>query len=118
MIAVLGGLGAAVIWATGSLCVSRCARLIGSAYTLAWVMLVGLALTLPLVLIEGRPDGLDRASLGWLTVSGVGNVVGLLFLYGAFRSGKVSLVAPITSVEGSFAAMFAFLGGERRSGEE
>ena len=39
--AILGGLGAAALWATATLCSSRSSRMLGSRVVLAWVMLVG-----------------------------------------------------------------------------
>lgn len=113
MIAILGGLGAAVMWATATLCTSRSSRMIAPATVLAWVMLVGSMVTVPFALATGVPDGLDAATLGWLTVMGAANVVGLLMVYNALRIGKVGIVSPITSAEGAVAALIAVLAGER-----
>jgi drug/metabolite transporter (DMT)-like permease len=112
MVAVLGGLGAALAFAVTTLCNSRASRLIDSGSLLAWVMLVGLVLVGPAVLLEGVPEGLDGESLWWLAVSGVGNVAGLLCSYAALRAGLVGLVAPIISTEGAIAALFAVAAGE------
>ena len=113
MVAILGGLGAAVAWAAGTLCGARAARMIGPGPLLAAVMLVGLAITLPFVIATGVPDGLDSASCAWLAVGGVGNVIGLLLVYSAFRVGKISIVSPIVSTEGAVAAILAVLAGEQ-----
>jgi len=112
MVAVLGGLGAAACWATATLCASRSTRLIGAWSVLAWVMLVGFVVTAPLVLAAGVPDALGAHELGWVALSGAGNVGGLLFAYKALRVGKVSIVAPITSTEGAIAAVLAIVAGE------
>lgn len=112
MVAVLGGLGAALAFAVTTLCNSRASRLIDSGSLLAWVMLVGLVLVGPAVLIEGVPESLDGGALWWLAVSGVGNVAGLLCSYAALRAGMVGLVAPIISTEGAIAAIFAVIAGE------
>src|SRR5437867_4147597 len=72
MIAVVGGLGAACAWATATMCAARATRLIGAPSVLAWVMLTGLAVTLPWAAIQGRPD-IDSSAARWLAVSGVGN---------------------------------------------
>ena len=112
MLAVLGGLGAAVAWAGATLCSSRSARLIGAPSVLAWVMIVGLVAVLGPAVGQGRPNGLDGSAWGWLTVSGAGNVAGLLLSYGALRVGKVGIVAPITSTEGAIAAVIAVALGE------
>jgi uncharacterized membrane protein len=79
---------------------------------LAWVMLVGFAVTAPLTVLNGIPSGLGLRQLVWIFVSGVGNVAGLLFIYKALRVGKVSIVAPISSTEGAIAAVLAVVAGE------
>jgi drug/metabolite transporter (DMT)-like permease len=112
VIAVLGGLGAAVCWATAALTASRASRLIDSPSVLAWVMLVGFVVVAPLTAGSGVPDGLGWNEGGWLVVSGAGNVVGLLLAYSAFRVGKVSIISPITSAEGAIAALLAVVTGE------
>lgn len=112
MIAILGGLGAAIAFAVTTLTASRATRMIGPPSVLAWVALTGFCIVLPWVLLEGVPDGLDRTSASWLVLAGFGNVVGLLLAYSALRIGKVAIVAPIVSTEGALAAVLAVLGGE------
>lgn len=112
MQAIAGGLGAALVFAAVTLCNSRASRMIGPGPLLAWVMLIGLAITGPAVILEGVPDGLDRESTTWLAVAGVGNVVGLLLAYAALRSGKVGIVAPLVSTQGAIAAVIAVIAGE------
>jgi drug/metabolite transporter (DMT)-like permease len=112
VVAVLGGLGAAACWATATLCASRSTRMIGAWSVLAWVMFVGFVVVAPLIVIDGIPDALGARELGWLALSGAGNVGGLLFVYKALRVGKVSIVAPITSTEGAIAAVLAIVTGE------
>ena len=112
MIAVLGGLGAAFMFAGTTLFSSRSAKLIGPWSVLAWVMITGSAITVPWVAATGIPPGLDRGTGAWLAVSGAANVVGLLFSYAAVRIGKVGVVAPIISTEGAIAALIAVATGE------
>ena len=112
MIAVLGGLGAAVAWATTMLTASRASPLIGSWSTLAWVMLTGLLVVGPVALVQGRPGGLDRGAMTWLAIAGFGNIAGLLLVYTALRIGKVGVIAPISSTEGAIAAVIAVVAGE------
>jgi drug/metabolite transporter (DMT)-like permease len=113
MLAIVGGLGAALVFAVVTLCNSRSSRMIGPGALLGWVMLIGLAILAPLVAIDGVPDGLDGDSIAWLGVAGVGNVVGLLLAYAALRAGKVSIVAPVISTQGAIAAVVAVVAGER-----
>jgi drug/metabolite transporter (DMT)-like permease len=115
VIAVLGGLGAAAVFAAATLCSSRSTRLIGAGPVLAWVMLVGFAIVVPWAVAEGIPDGLHRGAAGWLAVAGLGNVAGLLLAYTGLRIGKVGIVAPVVSTEGAIAAVLAVLAGERLS---
>ncbi len=112
MIAVIGGLGAAVAWAASTLCSSRSSRLIEPASVVAWVMIVGLVITLPVAAIEGVPAGLKGSSGAWLVASGVGNVAGLALTYRALRIAHVSLIAPLVSTEGAVAAVIALAAGE------
>ena len=112
MIAVLAGLGTALMWATGTLCSSRSSRMIGPASVLAWVMLVGLAANVAAIAVGSRPGQLGGSDLGWMFLAGASNVVGLLLVYSALRRGKVGLVAPIVSTEGSIAALLAVAAGE------
>jgi drug/metabolite transporter (DMT)-like permease len=112
MIAILGGLGAAVAWAVSTLCSSRSSRLIEPASVVAWVMLVGLLISGPAAMLRGVPAGLDGSAGAWLALSGVGNVSGLVLEYRALRAGQVALVAPIASTEGAIAAVIAILAGE------
>lgn len=110
--AILGGLGAATFWAAGTICSSRSSRLIGAGPALAWVMLIGLAAIGPFLFVAGMPDGLATRSVAWLVASGGSNVGGLVCIYTAFRIGKVSVIAPIASAEGAFAAVLAVAAGE------
>jgi len=112
MLAIVGGLGAALVFATVTLCNSRSSRMIGPTQLLAWVMLIGLAIVAPLVALEGVPDKLDAESGTWLAVAGIGNVVGLLLAYAALRLGKVGVVAPVVATQGAVAALLALMAGE------
>ena len=113
MIAVLGGFGAAVLFATATLSAARGSRLVGAESFLAGVMTVGLVIALPIVASGGAPAGLDARSFGWLALSGIGNVAGLLLDYAALRVGRLGLVAPILATEGAIAALISVAAGER-----
>ena len=113
MIAILGGLGAATVFATATLCSSRSTRMIGPGPVLAWVMMLGSLIVVPWAAVEGVPKGLDAASVRWLAVAGGGNVLGLLLAYSGLRRGKVGIVAPIVSTEGAIAAVISVVAGEQ-----
>jgi drug/metabolite transporter (DMT)-like permease len=112
VIAVLGGLGAALAWAVTTLSAARASPLIGPWATLGWVMLTGLIVVGPVAAAQGRPAALDSRALVWLAIAGLGNVVGLLCVYTGLRIGKVGVVAPISSSEGAVAAVIAVVAGE------
>ncbi|HYU04065.1 MAG TPA: EamA family transporter [Jatrophihabitantaceae bacterium] len=112
MTPILGGLLAACLFATATLCSSRSSRLIPPSSVLAWVMLVGLVVTVPTVGLAAAPVGVGAAEVGWLVVAGSGNVAGLLLAYSALRLGKVSIVAPVLSTEGAVAAVISVATGE------
>jgi drug/metabolite transporter (DMT)-like permease len=113
MIAVLGGLSAAALFAAATVSASGGARMVGADSFVAGVMAVGLLIVFPLVAMSGKPAGLDASSLGWLALSGAGNVTGLLLDYAALRVGKLGLVAPILATEGAIAALISLAAGER-----
>jgi drug/metabolite transporter (DMT)-like permease len=112
VIAILGGLGAAVAWATSTLCSSRSSCLVEPITVVAWVMLVGLVIVAPAAAVQGIPSGLDASSGAWLLISGGGNVIGLVLAYAAFRIADVALMAPLVSTEGAVAALIAVAAGE------
>ena len=112
MIALLGGLGAALAWGAGTFCSARSSRIIGAWSVVAWVMLVGLVANLVLVAVGPSPGSLSATDTAWMLVSGLGNVVGLILEYTALRLGKVGVVTPVTSTEGAIAAVLAVAAGE------
>ena len=116
MLAILGGIGAALAWAGTTLFAAQATRYVDSWSLLATVMTVGLAIALPAALISGVPHHVRGSSLGWLFASGSGNVAGLLLTYRALRIGKIGVVAPITSTEGAVAAVLAVIAGEHLAG--
>lgn len=111
MISIVFGLLTAVFFASSSLMSSRTVKVIGAASSVAWVMLVGLVLTLPFVLASGIPAEV-APNTGWLLTAGAGNVAGILVAGLAFRVGKVGVIAPILATEGAIAAVIAAALGE------
>jgi drug/metabolite transporter (DMT)-like permease len=114
-VSIVFGLLTAVMWAVSTLSSSRSVRAAGQSAVVAWVMLVGLLETAPLVAAVGVPTALDARAAGWLGVAGVGNVMGLLLTYAGLRVGKVGIVAPIVAAEGAVAAVIATVRGEHLS---
>lgn len=113
MLAILGGLGAAICWATSSLASARASRMIGAWATLGWVMLIGTLVAVPATILGGAGADLTPTALQLLGISAVGNVVGLLLAYTAFQGGKVAVIAPILSTEGAMGAVISIVFGEQ-----
>jgi drug/metabolite transporter (DMT)-like permease len=111
MVAILGGLGAALAWAIATLASSRSSRMIGPISVLGWVMAVGLVTAIIPALIA-RPIALDPLMLVALVVIGLSHNIGLLLAYGALSIGRVSIVAPIVATEGALAAVLSIVFGE------
>ena len=113
MIAIVGGLGAALCWAVATLCSSRSSRMIGPMSVLAWVMIFGLVVSIPPTLMSA--DALASMSTGQilgLMVNGASYTAGLLLAYQALVIGRVSIVTPIVSTEGGVAALASVALGE------
>lgn len=114
MQAIAAGLVAAFAFGFAGVAASRAGRLIGARAVLAWAMVIGFAVAVPLTLLAPIP-ALDSGSLGWIAISGVGTVVGLFLGYAAFARGQVSIAAPILSTDGAVSALIAVLLGEAMS---
>jgi drug/metabolite transporter (DMT)-like permease len=115
MIAVLGGLVAAIAWTIGVFSSARASRAIGAGSTLAGVSVVGLVLSLPMLPFDRLPGPGDEEDLAWLTFAGLGYAIGLLASYAALARGKVGIASPIASTEGAIAAALAVIAGEAAS---
>ena len=113
MLAILGGLGAALCWAAAVMASSRSSRRIGAWSTLAGVMLVGTIVTVPVAIATGAGVTFTQTTVVLIVISGVTNVAGLFLVYSAFRLGKVAVVAPIVSTEGAMGAVIAIVLGEQ-----
>ena len=111
MVSIVFGLLTACFFASSGLLSSRAVKIIGSASSVAWVMLLGLFMTTPFVVAAGVPANIGP-SIPWMVVLGLGNVIGILVAGFALRVGKVGVVAPILATEGAIAAVIAALLGE------
>lgn len=111
MVAILGGLGAALSWAIATLASSRTSRMIGAMSVVGWVMVVGLVVAI-VPAIFARPVPLGLPELAGLVVLGLCHNIGLLLVYRALTVGRVSIVAPIAATEGALAALLSVALGE------
>lgn len=109
--AIAFGLCTAVAFAASSLIGSRAVRMIGPWSLVAWMMIVGLVVTIPITLVSPMPE-FTAATTGWWILAGAGNVTGLVLANAAFRVGKVGVITPILACEGAIAALLSAMLGE------
>jgi uncharacterized membrane protein len=102
--ALLLGVVTALMWTNSNLCSALAVRSISQQSAVAWITLVGLLITAPFSLAAGVPPGLTVRRIAALAVVGLAVAFGLVLLYGAYRIGKVAVVAPISATEGAIAA--------------
>lgn len=112
VIAIAGGLGAAFLWAAATLASSRSSRMVGSRVVLAWIMIVGTVVGIPIALATGAPREVGLDALALMLVAGLSYSIGLGLTYRALTVGKVSIVAPIVATEGALAAVIAIALGD------
>jgi drug/metabolite transporter (DMT)-like permease len=87
--------------------------MIGSRALMAWVMIVGTLIGLPIGLVSGVPTGLAAEAPALLLLAGLCYAGGLYTVYSALTVGKVGIVAPIVAAEGAVAALIAVALGDQ-----
>jgi drug/metabolite transporter (DMT)-like permease len=112
MLVIVAALGAAAAWGTAAAFDNRSTRLIGALAALAWVQVFGFVMVLPMAAWEGVPSQPSGGSIAWIVVGGVGVVAGLAFSYAAIERGAISVVAPVTAIDGALAALASVALGE------
>lgn len=113
MIAIVGGLSAAILWALATVASSRSSRMLGSRVVLAWIMIVGTVIGVPIALATPLPATLAPEAPFLLLLAGLCYSGGLYAAYRALTIGKVSIVAPIVATEGGVAALIAVALGDQ-----
>ena len=112
MIAVVGGLGAALCWAIATTVSSRSSKMIGAAAVLGWVMVVGAVVSLVPAIASQPEKPVSAEAFTLAVVAGAAYVTGLYLAYRSLRLGPVGLAAAIASTEGAIAAVIAVVLGE------
>lgn len=111
MVALILGLGASTAWASTNIFLSLLARRTGPFGAASWVFLFELLFTgLMLVVATHSVPGLEDSF--WLGVSGSSAAGGLMCVSRALEQGSVSVVAPLTALEGPFAALAGGISGQ------
>ena len=104
VLAALWGLAAALAWGFGDFAGGLATRRSGEFSVMRVSSVIGLVFLVALALLRSSPlPSLQDALLG--VVGGLVGVVGLLTLYRALATGKMSLVAPITAVMANLVAV-------------
>lgn len=114
MLTVVFGLGSAFGYAVHDYLLVRIVRSVSLWTALLWVMMVGLIILLPLALIvDGLPSGdAEWRAAGFAAASGVLELLGLGALLKGLSTGNLSVVTPLGSLAGGFAAVTAIALGE------
>ncbi|MGA0121807.1 MAG: EamA family transporter [Gaiellales bacterium] len=112
---ILIGLASAILWGAAGVFGGLAARRLGGFRTIAFGMLAGLAVALPLALATGTPGRTDPAALAAVAAVAAFGLVGLFLVYAAMRRGSISVVAPISATYGGVAALLAIATGEPTS---
>jgi drug/metabolite transporter (DMT)-like permease len=111
LIAVSGGIAAAVFFTVSALCATSSSREIGAASTLAWVMSLGLCMIVVPLAVMGQPNNLPGTTIALLCLAGATNILGLLLEYVVLRRVAVGIVTAIASTEGMMAAVLSSVFG-------
>jgi drug/metabolite transporter (DMT)-like permease len=114
MLTVAFGLASAFGYAVHDYLLVRIVRSASLWTALAWVMLVGAAVLVPLALIvDGVPSGdVQWRAARYAAASGVLEFLGLGALLKGLSTGNLSVVTPLGSLAGGFAAAIAIALGE------
>ncbi len=110
---VVLALTAALLWGSTPVADAKATRAIGARSVWAWSMLLGITLSLPLAFIVAGVPHPSLATVAWLVATGVSVVVGMGLFFRAIQLGPVPLVAGIMAADGTCAAVYALIGGER-----
>lgn len=110
---VVLALTAALLWGSTPVADAKATRAIGARSVWAWSMLLGITLSLPLAFIVAGVPHPSLATVTWLVATGVSVVVGMGLFFRAIQLGPVPLVAGIMAADGTCAAVYALIGGER-----
>jgi drug/metabolite transporter (DMT)-like permease len=112
VLTIVFGLAAAVGWGAPDAVLAQAVRRIGAFPVVFGSILLGSLLAAPLALVLDPPDWTQR-SLLLAPLVGILTVIGFQAGFTSFRSGAVSVVAPIIACEGGVAAVLSLAGGEQ-----
>ncbi len=112
---ILLGILAATVWGIAGVAGGLGARRVGAHRAIAWSMMLGLLLALPLALASGAPGRIDVRTGLWLLLVSAGMLGGLVCVYQGMRLGSIAVVASISATYGGVGAVLAIVSGEQPS---
>jgi drug/metabolite transporter (DMT)-like permease len=114
MLTILFGLGTSVGYALHDFLMVKVVRAVSVWTALTWSMGTALVILLPLALVlDGLPSGAPEwRAAGFGVLSGLAEAAGLAALLRGLVVGRLSLVTPLASLSGGFAALIMILRGE------
>ncbi len=112
---ILLGILAATVWGIAGVAGGLAARRVGAHRAIAWSMMLGLLLALPLALASGAPGRIDVRTVLWLLLVSAGMLGGLVCVYQGMRLGSIAVVASISATYGGVGAVLSIISGEQPS---
>ncbi len=112
---ILLGILAATVWGIAGVAGGLGARRVGAHRAIAWSMMLGLLLALPLALASGAPGRIDVRTVLWLLLVSAGMLGGLVCVYQGMRLGSIAVVASISATYGGVGAVLSIISGEQPS---
>ena len=113
---ILLGIIAATVWGIAGVAGGLASRRVGPAKAIAWAMLLGMVVAVPLALASGAPGRVDVRTGLWILLISACMLGGLVCVYAGMRYGSISVVAPISATYGGVAALIAILAGDPVTG--
>ncbi len=112
---ILLGILAATVWGIAGVAGGLGARRVGAHRAIAWSMMLGLLLALPLAFASGAPGRIDVRTVLWLLLVSAGMIGGLVCVYQGMRLGSIAVVASISATYGGVGAVLSIISGEQPS---
>ena len=113
---ILLGILAATVWGIAGVTGGLAARLVGPTRAIAWAMMLGMVVAVPLALASGAPGRIDVRTGLWILLISACMLAGLVCVYAGMRYGSISVVAPISATYGGVAALIAIVAGDPVTG--
>lgn len=105
MLGIVLGLLSALVWGVAGLVGTRATRLLGTNRSMAWSTITGFGVVLVPALLTGPDELPSTRTLLWLCSAALGSMFGLWTMMLAYRTGALSVVAPIIACEGAVIAV-------------